>query len=86
MRTLLLCYRELSSAEARTDEPEKLENNLIVVGVAGIKDPLKDAIPEAVQKCKDAGIIVRMVTGDNTETATAIAKDAKIIPTTFKRP
>ena len=81
-----MCYRELTKDEAHTDHPESLEENLIVVGVAGIKDPLKDAIPEAVQKCKDAGIIVRMVTGDNTETATAIAKDANIIPSSFKRP
>ena len=57
-----------------------------MIGVAGIKDPLKEGIPEAVRKCKDAGIIVRMVTGDNTETATAIAKDAQIIPSNFRRP
>jgi P-type E1-E2 ATPase len=63
-----------------------LEKNLIVIGVVGIKDPLKESVPEAVLNCKKAGIIVRMVTGDNTETATAIAKDAQIIPTNFKRP
>ena len=40
---------------------------------------MKDSIPDAVNQCKKAGIIVRMVTGDNTETATAIAKDANII-------
>lgn len=59
---------------------------MIVLGLAGIKDPLKEAVPDAVQQCKRAGIIVRMVTGDNTETATAIAKDANIIPRDFTRP
>lgn len=39
-----------------------------------------------MNSCKKAGIIVRMVTGDNTETATAIAKDAHIIPANFVRP
>ena len=58
-----------------------------MIGVAGIKDPLKEGIPEAVRKCKDAGIIVRMVTGDNTETATAIAKDAaSSAATIFRNP
>jgi Ca2+-transporting ATPase len=42
------------------------ENNLVVLGLAGIKDPLKEAVPKAVEMCKTAGIIVRMVTGDNT--------------------
>lgn len=86
LRTLLVCYKEISKEEAYTDHPESLEKNLIVIGVAGIKDPLKESVPEAVLNCKKAGIIVRMVTGDNTETATAIAKDAQIIPTNFKRP
>ena len=54
--------------------------------LTGIKDPLKDSIPEAVLNCKKAGIIVRMVTGDNTETAIAIAKEADIIPSNYRRP
>lgn len=54
--------------------------------MVGIKDPLKEGIPEAVANCKRAGIVVRMVTGDNTQTATAIAKDANILPATFQRP
>ncbi len=56
------------------------------MGLAGIKDPLKDGIPEAVNSCKRAGIVVRMVTGDNTETATAIAKDANILPANYEKP
>jgi P-type Ca2+ transporter type 2B len=39
-----------------------------------------------VLNCKKAGITVRMVTGDNTETATAIAKDAHIISSNYVRP
>ena len=54
--------------------------------MAGIQDPLKDTVPGAVEKCKNAGITVRMVTGDNTETAIAIAKDANIIPRSYVRP
>lgn len=63
---------------------EKLERDLIILGLAGIRDPLKEGIPEAVNSCKRAGIVVRMVTGDNTETATAIAKDANILPANYE--
>jgi P-type Ca2+ transporter type 2B len=58
----------------------------VVLGLAGIKDPLKESIPDSVNQCKRAGITVRMVTGDNTETAIAIAKDANIIPGHYVRP
>jgi P-type E1-E2 ATPase len=47
--------------------------------LVGIKDPLRDEIPLAVQMCKAAGVTVRMVTGDNKETAIAIAKEAGIL-------
>ena len=42
--------------------------------MVGIKDPLRDGIKEAVEKCHNAGVRVRMVTGDNKATAVAIAK------------
>lgn len=51
--------------------------------MAGIKDPLKDGIHEAVMKCHNAGITVRMVTGDNLDTAVAISKEAGILPHTY---
>lgn len=47
--------------------------------MVGIKDPLRDEIPLAVAICKTAGVTVRMVTGDNKETAIAIAKEAGIL-------
>ena len=53
---------------------------MIVIGIVGLKDPLKKGVALTVNKCKSAGITVRMVTGDNSETAVAIAKDANILP------
>jgi magnesium-transporting ATPase (P-type) len=47
--------------------------------MVGIKDPLRDGIQEAVIKCNEAGVKVRMVTGDNKNTAVAIAKEAGIL-------
>jgi magnesium-transporting ATPase (P-type) len=45
----------------------------------GLKDPLRPEIKDAVIKCHAAGINIRMVTGDNIETATAIAIEAGIV-------
>ena len=45
----------------------------------GIKDPVRPGVKKAVQACLDAGIMVRMVTGDNINTAKAIAKECGIL-------
>ena len=83
LRTLLLAYKDLrpKSKEIEYDSlnDEFFEDDLIFIGIAGIKDPLRDEIPQAIKKCKAASITVRMVTGDNLDTAIAIAKDAGII-------
>ena len=54
------------------------EDNLTLIGIIGIKDHMKDGVPEAIADCTRAGIKVIMVTGDNIETAFAIAKNCKI--------
>jgi P-type E1-E2 ATPase len=57
----------------------QIENGLIILAVVGIKDPLRDGIKDAVQRCHEGGVTVRMVTGDNKITAIAIAKEAGIL-------
>lgn len=47
--------------------------------MVGIKDPIRPQVPHAVQQCYKAGVRVRMITGDNPETAVAIAKEAGIL-------
>lgn len=58
---------------------EWAEQDLTFTGMMALVDPLRDGIKEAVQKCKDAGIRVMMITGDNPLTAAAIAQEAGII-------
>ena len=53
--------------------------------MVGIKDPLRDGIAQAVQACYEAGVRVRMVTGDNKRTAIAIAKEAGILAADWKK-
>ncbi|KAJ4462325.1 ion-transporting P-type ATPase [Paratrimastix pyriformis] len=54
------------------------ENDLVLAAVIGIEDPLRPEVVGAVQDCVRAGIMVRMVTGDNVKTAKKIAEQAGI--------
>ncbi|ORX65261.1 calcium-translocating P-type ATPase [Linderina pennispora] len=51
---------------------------LVCLGIFAIEDPLRDGVTDAVRRCQNAGIIVRMVTGDNVLTARAIATQCGI--------
>lgn len=75
-------YRVLAFAHKITQQPadwdsarDQLESGMIFDGVVAIADPLREDVPAAVQKCRKAGIEVKMLTGDNIVTATAIAKE-----------
>lgn len=57
-----------------------IEKDLTLICLVGIMDPLRPGVTNAVERCKRAGITVRMVTGDNKITAVAIAKDCGILP------
>jgi Ca2+-transporting ATPase len=72
MRTLAFAHKEI------TDHDEH-ETGLSWDGFVGIRDNLRDNIPESVATCQHAGIKVRMVTGDNPETARAIAAESGIM-------
>jgi Ca2+ transporting ATPase len=69
---------DLNSSDAKgVFEVEK--NNFILITIIGVKDVPRPEVPEAIRKCKRAGITVRMVTGDNLITAKAIAEEIGII-------
>jgi magnesium-transporting ATPase (P-type) len=58
---------------------EVLEQNLTMIGIYAIQDPLRDEVIPSVRICHRAGINIRMVTGDNIDTAKAIALEAGIL-------
>ncbi len=72
MRTLAFAHREIVNGD-------ESETGLIWDGFVGIRDHLRDNIAESVATCQEAGIRVRMVTGDNPETARAIAGESGIL-------
>ncbi|KAF3814584.1 hypothetical protein GH733_017742 [Mirounga leonina] len=90
LRTICLAFRDFPAGEP---EPEWDNENDIVTGltciaVVGIEDPVRPEVvkrsvlfhvPEAIKKCQRAGITVRMVTGDNINTARAIATKCGIL-------
>ncbi|KAF0898070.1 hypothetical protein E2562_001741 [Oryza meyeriana var. granulata] len=55
------------------------EDDLTLLCIVGIKDPCRPGVRSAVQLCTNAGVKVRMVTGDNIETAKAIALECGIL-------
>ncbi|KAK3994610.1 hypothetical protein QBC44DRAFT_235775 [Cladorrhinum sp. PSN332] len=89
LRTIGITYRDFEKwppklsrrVDAEKDEIpfEEICRNMVFVGMVGIKDPLRPGVPEAVATCQKAGVIVRMVTGDNRITAEAIARDCGIL-------
>ena len=78
LRVLAMAYKEIDHMPTK-EEMQKLESDLIYVGMVGMIDPPRDEAREAVAKCKTAGIKTVMITGDHKITATAIAKDLGIL-------
>uniref|UniRef100_A0A8C6P856 Calcium-transporting ATPase n=1 Tax=Nothobranchius furzeri TaxID=105023 RepID=A0A8C6P856_NOTFU len=81
LRTICLAYREFPATEGEPDWDNEAEilAGLICIAVVGIEDPVRPEVPEAIRKCQHAGITVRMVTGDNINTARAIATKCGIL-------
>ena len=65
--------------EFETDPPNFPMDNLTFLGLTGLIDPPRPAVPDAVKTCQQAGIKVIMVTGDHPITAKAIARQVNII-------
>ncbi|KAF2825851.1 calcium-translocating P-type ATPase [Ophiobolus disseminans] len=88
LRTIGLIYKDFAQWPPRgaenPDDPSMaadlgaLLGDMTFLGVVGIQDPLRPGVPEAVAKARHAGVVTRMVTGDNVVTAKAIAVECGI--------
>ncbi|KAM9444168.1 plasma membrane calcium-transporting ATPase 4 [Clarias gariepinus] len=79
LRTICIAMREFKGEEPNWDNEAEILNDLTCICVVGIEDPVRPEVPEAISKCQKAGITVRMVTGDNINTARAIATKCGIL-------
>ncbi|WP_461822956.1 calcium-translocating P-type ATPase, PMCA-type [Blautia stercoris] len=73
MRVLAFGYSE------RTMTENKINDDVVIIGLVGIRDDVRPEAKEAIAEVQGAGIQVVMITGDRLETAVAIAKDAGLL-------
>ena len=86
LRTIGFVYRDFQEwppANAQLTEDGDvglnfLLHDLTILGIVGIQDPVRPGVPEAVRKAQRAGVTIRMVTGDNMQTARVIATECLI--------
>jgi len=69
LRTLAIAYKKVTSFSK-----DHFEEELVFLGLVGIEDPPREEVKESILLCMKAGIKVKMITGDNKETALAISK------------
>ena len=90
MRTIGIAYRDLPAGTSWDEVSRSVCNadgtpafhcecELTLVAIVGIEDPLRPEVAPAIERCFSAGIDVRMVTGDNIDTAVAIASRCGIL-------
>ena len=89
LRTIAMVFRDFEQwppRGAHTLEEDSLAvdfegifEDMTLLGIFGIQDPLRDGVAQAVKQCQEAGVVVRMVTGDSITTASAIAKQCGIL-------
>ncbi|MEE6480315.1 hypothetical protein FKM82_012530 [Ascaphus truei] len=81
LRTICLAYRDFPAGEHEPDweNENDILSGLTCISIVGIEDPVRPEVPDAIKKCQRAGITVRMVTGDNINTARAIASKCGIL-------
>ncbi|XP_022753448.1 calcium-transporting ATPase 10, plasma membrane-type isoform X2 [Durio zibethinus] len=84
LRCVAIAYRSCESEEVPTNEEQLAqwalpEDDLVLLAIVGLKDPCRPGVKDSVQLCQNAGVKVRMVTGDNVKTAKAIALECGIL-------
>ncbi|KAB1218101.1 putative calcium-transporting ATPase 13, plasma membrane-type [Morella rubra] len=81
LRCIAFAHKQVSEAENEDDNAHRKleEDGLTLLGLVGLKDPCRPGVKKAVEDCQHAGVNIKMITGDNVFTATAIATECGIL-------
>ena len=81
LRVLAFAYKsvDLHGIDLSCCVDDDLEEDLILIGVIGLSDSVREEAPLAIEQCQRAGVEVKMLTGDNAETAQQIAQSCNIL-------
>jgi P-type Ca2+ transporter type 2C len=82
LRVLGLSYKPLATGDSMAGDPykhERIECRMVWLGLVGMIDPPREEVKDAVARCKQAGIVSVMITGDHMLTAKAIATELGIL-------
>jgi P-type Ca2+ transporter type 2C len=83
LRTIAICYRDVDQwpppGKSLDEVPlSELAHDMTLIGITGIEDPLRPTVRDAIVDCREAGVVVKMCTGDNVLTARSIAAQCGI--------
>ena len=78
LRVFAVAYKTYET-EPSEYSSEKLENEMIFIGLTGMIDPVRPEVKASIEECRNAGITPIMITGDHINTAKAIARELGIL-------
>lgn len=79
MRTIAMAYTVIDGDEAAFQDGRVVASSLTFLGIFGISDPVRPEVPGAIRRCHDAGIDVKIVTGDVVGTAWEIGRQCGVV-------
>lgn len=81
MRVIAFAHKELSEIKDFKEEAchREMESDMVFDGFVAISDPLRSDVYDAVKSCRNAGVALKILTGDNIVTATAIANELHLL-------
>ncbi|XP_020105106.1 putative calcium-transporting ATPase 13, plasma membrane-type [Ananas comosus] len=81
LRCIAFACKQIEAKDSgiQAEAPKLEDDGLVLLGLVGLKDPCRPEVKSAIRSCRDAGVAVKMITGDNIFTARAIAKECGII-------
>lgn len=82
MRVLAFAEKELQNSYVHTLREDEIKSGFVFLGFIGMIDPPRKEVPRAIKRCHEAGIKVKMVTGDHPATAQAIGRDLGLLTAT----